>query len=267
MKVELASAKECQAALIDAITTVSKKMSNVKIIDPKFLSFIKEEITWIKSCNYTELQEYQEVDRIGRVTKVNNDGPQKLRKNSDQRYAIYEVLTQYNKNLESNNKIDFQDMALLALKQANRKAVKKYTHILIDESQDLSRVQLEFLRALYNEKKYSSITFIADVAQSIYPQAWLVKNRSFTTIGYDMTGKSNSLSKNYRTTTQIAQAAFSLIKKDEDLLEDSNFVRPSLIDKQGEYPIYKCFNNKEEEGKYVAELIVQILRIGIILRT
>jgi len=255
MKVELATAHECQAALIDAITTVSKKMANVKIIDPKFLYFIKEEIIRIKSCNYTELQEYQEVDRIGRVTKVNNDGPQKLRKNSDQRYAIYEVLTQYNKNLESNNKIDFQDMALLALKQANRKAVKKYTHILIDESQDLSRVQLEFLRALYNEKKYSSITFIADVAQSIYPQAWLVKNRSFTTIGYDMTGKSNSLSKNYRTTTQIAQAAFSLIKKDEDLLEDSNFVRPSLIDKQGEYPIYKCFNNKDEEGKYVADLI------------
>lgn len=255
LKVDLATAHDCQSALIDAITTVSKKMANVKIIDPKFLSFIKEEIIWIKSCNYTELQEYQEVDRIGRVSKVNNDGPQKLRKNSDQRYAIYEVLIQYNKNLQSKNKIDFQDMALLALKQSRRKVVKKYTHILIDESQDLSRVQLEFLKSLYNEKNYSSITFIADVAQSIYPQAWLVKNRSFTTIGYDMTGKSNSLSKNYRTTTQIAQAAFSLIKKDKDLIEDSNFVKPSLIDKQGEYPIYKGFSNKDEEGRYVANLI------------
>ena len=192
VKLEVASKQDCQSALIDAITVVSKKMTNIRIIDPKFLSFIRDEITWIKSCNYTELQEYQDVDRVGRVSKLNNDGPQKLRKNSDQRYAIYEVLQQYNKNLEVKNKIDFQDTGLLALKQANKKPIKKYTHILIDESQDLSRVQLEFLKALYNEKDYSSLTFIADVAQSIYPNAWLVKNRSFTSLGYDMTGKSNS---------------------------------------------------------------------------
>ncbi|WP_154698290.1 UvrD-helicase domain-containing protein, partial [Clostridium botulinum] len=180
-----------------------------KIINQKYFQFIKEEIMWIKSCNYMELEEYQSVDRIGRVRKLNNDGPQKLRKNSKQRNAIFEVLLRYDKNLKKINKVDFQDMALIALAQAKKYPIDKYTHILIDESQDLTRVQLEFLKALYNEKEYSSITFISDVAQSIYPQAWLVKNRSFTSLGYDMKGKSNSLSKNYRTTTQIAQAAFS----------------------------------------------------------
>ena len=74
-----------------------------------------------------------------------------------------------------------------------------------------------------------------------------------------MTGKSNSLSKNYRTTTQIAQAAFSLINSDEDLLEDDNFVKPNLIDKQGEYPIYKNFKSKNEEGSYLAQLITKNL--------
>jgi SOS-response transcriptional repressor LexA len=165
----------------------------------------------------------------------------------------------YDSNLKNINKIDFQDMALLALAQAKKHPTGKYTHILIDESQDLSRVQLEFLKALYNEKAYSSIIFISDVAQSIYSQAWLIKNRSFTTLGFDMTGKSNSLSKNYRTTTQIAQAAFSLINSDEDLLEDINFVKPNLIDKQGEYPIYKNFKTKNEEGLYIAQLITKNL--------
>lgn len=260
LKLEIASSKDSQNALVDAIHYVANKYEDIKIIDPRFLQFIKEEIQWIKSCNYMELQEYQSVDRVGRVRKVNNDGPQKLRKNSKQRNAIYEVLLKYNNNLEKLNKLDFQDMSLLALKQARKNPINKYTHILIDESQDLSRVQLEFLKTLYNEKSYSSITFIADVAQSIYPQAWLVKNRSFTSIGYDMKGKSNSLSKNYRTTTQIAQAAFSLIKKDEDLIEDDNFVKPNLIDKQGEYPIYKNFDNKEDECSYISSLILKDLR-------
>jgi SOS regulatory protein LexA len=260
LKLEIANSKDSQNALIDAIHYVANKYEDVNIIDPRFLQFIKEEILWIKSCNYMELQEYQSVDRVGRVRKVNNEGPQKLRKNSKQRAAIYEVLLKYNNNLEKINKLDFQDMSLLALKQVKENQINKYTHILIDESQDLTRVQIEFLKTLYNEKSYSSITFIADVAQSIYPQAWLVKNRSFTSIGYDMKGKSNSLSKNYRTTTQIAQAAFSLIKKDEDLIEDDNFVKPNLIDKQGEYPIYKNFDNKEDECSYISSLILKDLR-------
>ncbi len=266
VNLEIAFQKECQEQLIDAINFVSKSFEEIKIINQKYFQFIKEEITWIKSCNYMELEEYQSVDRIGRVRKINNDGPQKLRKNSKQRNAIFEVLLIYDKNLNKINKVDFQDMALIALAQAKKYPIDKYTHILIDESQDLTRVQLQFLKALYNEKEYSSITFISDVAQSIYPQAWLVKNRSFTSLGYDMKGKSNSLSKNYRTTTQIAQAAFSLINSDEDLIQDDNFVKPNLIDKQGEYPVYRNFKNSNEEASYICNLITKNLMKGYSLK-
>lgn len=254
-KVALATQTDTHNALIDAISDVSSRYPDVKIIDYRNFAFLKEEINWIKSCNYLDLYEYQTVDRLGRVSKANQDGPQKIRKNSEQRNAIFEVLNIYNNNLKKVGKIDFNDMNILALEQAKKAPKKKYTHILIDECQDLSRVQLEFLKALYNEKEYSSITFITDVAQSIYPQAWLVKNRSFTSLGYDMTGKSNSLSKNYRTTTQIAQAAYSLIKKDQELIEDDNFVKPNLIDKQGDYPIYRSFRSKDDEGNYISKLI------------
>lgn len=260
LNLKLSNRKEAQQALIDAITTVSKKFPDVKIIDTKFLDFIKEEILWIKACNYMDLHEYQGVDRIGRVSKLSSEGPQKLRKNSEQRYAIYQVLEQYDENLRKINRLDFQSINLMALEQVRKKPLKKYTHILIDESQDLSKVQLEFLKELYNEKPYSSITFIADIAQSIYSQSWLIKNRSFTSIGYDMTGKSISLSKNYRTTTQIAQAAFSLITKDEELIVDDNFVKPSLIDKQGKYPIYINFKDEASEASYVADLINKKLK-------
>jgi hypothetical protein len=71
---------------------------------------------------------------------------------------------------------------------------------------------------LYNGKDYSSLLFIADTAQSIYSHSWLTKGRSFASIGFDMTGKSNILAKNYRTTTQIAQASYSLIENDLEIV-------------------------------------------------
>ena len=252
---KIATKFQVQKALKDSIISNSKKYTDIDLLDVKNLSFIRDEILWIKSCNYTVLEEYQNVDRIGRTNQNSSEGPQKLRKNSRQREAIFAVMSDYNENLREESLIDFQDMAAIALKYVSSNNCRRYTHILIDESQDLSRVQLEFLKALYNEKEYSSITFLADVAQSIYLQAWLTKNRSFTTIGYNMSGKSNSLSKNYRTTTQIAQAAYSLIEKDEELVSDSNFVKANLIDRQGEYPIYVNFRNSLEEGEYVCSLI------------
>lgn len=255
INLEVASKFEIQKALRDSIIYNLKKYTDVNLLDLKNLSFIRDEIVWIKSCNYTVLEEYQNADRIGRTNQYSGDGPQKLRKNSRQREALFSVMNTYNKILREKSLIDFQDMGAIALDYVNKHNSKKYTHILIDESQDLSRVQLEFLKSLYNEKEYSSITFLADVAQSIYLQAWLTKNRSFTSIGYNMSGKANSLSKNYRTTTEIARAAYSLIEKDEDLINDSNFVKANLIDKHGDYPIYKNFRNSKEEAEYIFSLV------------
>ena len=247
--------KKRQNILNQSILEMSKLHSDVKVLDVQNSRFLKEEIDWIKACNYMEIEEYQNVDRIGRMGQKNADGPQKLIKNSPTRRAIFELMQHYTKNLIKNDFIDFPDMALIALKQAKVKPLYKFTHILIDESQDLSKVQLEFLRCMYNEKSYSSIMFVADTAQSIYPSAWLVKGRSFTTIGFDMTGKSNALAKNYRTTTQIAEAAYSLIENDTNIVDDDNFVKPSLIDKQGSYPIFKSFENSKEENQYLADLV------------
>ncbi len=95
-------------------------------------------------------------------------------------------------------------------------------------------------------KDYSSILFVADTAQSIYDASWLIKGRSFTSIGLDMTGKSNSLAKNYRTATQIAEAAYSLNQGDGEIMGDDNFVKPSLIDKQGTYPVFRFFTLEDE---------------------
>ncbi|MBV7273768.1 repressor LexA [Clostridiaceae bacterium UIB06] len=238
-----------------AIAELSKVYIDVSILDIRNSKFLLDEVEWIKACNYMELEEYQSVDRMGRAIKKGNESPQKLMKNSRTREAIFNLMLLYRKKLKSEGYLDFQDMALIALYQVKKSSIKKYTHIIVDESQDLTRVQLEFLKHLQLEKEYSSFMFVADNAQSIYTHSWLVKGRSFSSIGFDMKGKSNILAKSYRTTTQISQAAYSLIEKDSNVVEDDNFVKPSLIDKQGTYPIYRRLLNEEEQAAYVANQI------------
>lgn len=107
---------ERRRILIDCILTVKKIYPDVKLIEQRNSGFLLDEIEWIKSCNYTELSEYQSVDRTGRSSNE-GDGPQKLRKNSRVREAIFELMTFYNKAMREKGKIDFNDMALIVLKK------------------------------------------------------------------------------------------------------------------------------------------------------
>lgn len=198
-KLTIASEKECENELRKAIITVTERYGKrkINILNLDLAQFIHEEVKWIKSCNYINLEEYKSANRLGRVSKISSDVSKILRKNSKQRQAIYEILVEYNNNLKKLNKIDSQDIELLALEEATKNPSLNYTHIFIDDCQDLTKVQLEFLKELYNEKSYSSITFIADNILSINPNAWIIKGRSFASLGYDMKGKCISLNEVY----------------------------------------------------------------------
>ncbi|GCD11648.1 3'-5' exonuclease [Clostridium tagluense] len=259
--------------IVKAIFDAKKYYADVKILEQGNVNFILEEIGWIKACRYLNVEEYQNADRIGRMSNQIVEGPQKLQKNSRTRSAIFKVMELYDFSMRASKKVDFNDVSLMALEQVRKRPIKKYTHIICDESQDFTRVQLEFIYALANNKNYSSTMFVSDNAQGIYPQSWMVKGRSFSSVGFDVKGRSNSLAKNYRTTTQIAEAAYSLLEKDPLITEDENYVKPSLLDKQGVYPVFKMFENKSMEASYVSKLINKLSKeykygdIAVIART
>ena len=239
--------KNCAAEL-------GKKFPNTGLMDPQNAAFLKDELDWIRSCNYMELSEYQNVDRLGRQSMKQAEGPQRLRKNSETRQAIYELMLAVDARLDEEGLIDFKLRDILVLNRAREVSVPKYTHIIVDETQDLTRVQLQLLQLLHKEGDYSSIFFVIDTAQSIYSHSWLVRGRSFTSIGLDLKGKGTILSKNYRTTTQIAKAAYSLIEG-TDVVEDEYFVEPALLDRQGQFPVCRHFVSEKNEAEFVAEEI------------
>ena len=254
VKYDIAKPYTERNALKKAIAQLQEQYPEVPLLSPKNSSFLLDEINWIKACDIPDLDTYQQIDRIGRASE-GEAAPQKLLKNSKTREAIYELLELYDKLLAKEGYVDFKTMNLMALEEAAEAPFKKYAHIMIDESQDLSKVQLKFLKLLHLDKDYASIMFVADNTQSIYSHSWLGKGRPYTTIGYDMSGRARTLSKNYRTTTQISQAAYGLIEQDEAILGNIDFVKPSLIDRDGHAPIYQYFTDYQKQADFLTEEI------------
>ena len=248
---------KARKVLQQAILKVKPYYEKIKLLSLKNSNFLMDELEWIKACNIPDLETYQEIDRIGR-SNGGEGNPQKLFKNSETREAIYRLMETYDKHLLHEGLVDFKTMNKLALQEAEEKVFRPYTHILIDESQDLSKVQLKFLTLLHADKTYASIMFVADNTQSIYSQSWLGKGRPYTTIGYDMSGKARTLSKNYRTTTEISKAAYDLIENDVHIKGNVDFVRPSLIDRHGHAPIYRIFANQKKQTEFVIDEIKKL---------
>ncbi|MCM3359238.1 transcriptional repressor LexA [Psychrobacillus sp. MER TA 171] len=243
--------------MIKAIHKVQQQYPKSKILRPKNSDFLFDEVTWINACQIEDVETYQQMDRIGRATG-GSGSPQKLTKNSDLRKAIFELMETFNEMLGKEGFVTYKQMNIMALREAQQINHGRYTHIIIDESQDLTRVQLEFLKCIYQEKAYSSILFVADNTQSIYSQSWLGKGRPYTSIGYDMSGKSRTLSKNYRTTTEISKAAYQLIENDSTINMNVDFVKPSLIDRHGHQPIYRFFTTSQEQLAFLVNEIQTI---------
>lgn len=255
IKLKIASGGNINAAIQRAISRVQKDFSDVSFLMSNPLGFLKDEIEWIKACDIPDLETYQEIDRIGR-SEGGSGNPQKLGKNSRIRESIYTVMEISDELLCKDQLVDFKTMNKLALEEVRLSDGPKFTHIIIDESQDLSKVQLKFIKYLYADKPYASVMFVADNTQSIYAQSWLGKGRSYTTVGFDMSGKSRTLSKNYRTTTEISKTAYSLVEKDEHINGNIDFVKPALIDRHGHKPIY----HYSQENRGQTEFIINEIR-------
>src|SRR5699024_9836792 len=257
LSLEIVSDAMERQTIQQAILKLQEEYQNIKVLSLKNQNFLLDEIAWIKACDIPDLETYQGIDRIGRAN--GGDGtPQKLTKNSETRAAIYHLMELYDSYLRHHEFVDFKTMNQIALQEVTEGDHYPYTHIIIDESQDLSKVQLKFLKALHADKSYASLMFVADNTQSIYSQSWLGKGRPYTTLGYDMSGKARTLSKNYRTTTEISKAAYSLIENDEQIKGNIDYVAPSLIDRHGHAPIYQFFMNEQNQAEFLLHEIYRL---------
>lgn len=114
-------------------------------------------INLIKSNNYT-------IDEITDIIKHNpNEYSNMFILN-----LILPIYNSYNKFLNENNMIDFNDMINLASECINEnKFVHNYNYVIVDEYQDISKSRYNLLLSLRNQKDYK-LFCVGDDWQSIY---------------------------------------------------------------------------------------------------
>ena len=182
--------------------------------------------------------EYLEAKRTGRGTTD--------RVSKTDKETIWKIYSDYNSHLKANSLVDFDDYALLSLNiiQSKNNFQAPFTHIIIDEAQDLSKAQIIVISKIVSDET-KSISIIADAAQRIYKSGF-----TWSEVGLNVRGRTIEFKINYRNTIQIANAAISLLSKETD---NEDFTEVKGARRGGTKPIVGYFNNWNEQTKYLIE--------------
>lgn len=206
-------------------------------ITNKSTDFFVSEISWMKGKAFINKSEYIDSKRTGRGTTD--------RVTKSDKEVIWNIYTDYNKKLQDYNQVDFDDYALECLKiiDSNPDFVRPFTHIIVDEAQDLSKAQILVISKLVSEET-RSISIIADAAQRIYKSGF-----TWGEVGLNVRGgRTIEFKINYRNTVPIAKAAISLLSKET---ENEEFTEVKQARRGGEKPVVGYFSTWEEQELYI----------------
>ena len=173
---------------------------------------------------------------------------------------VYEL---YEDTLKKNNSIDFDDLLLLPIKlfRENPNILQNYQerfqYILIDEYQDTNEAQYILTKMI--SAKYRNICCVGDVDQSIYSfRGANYKNILNFEKDYK-DAKTIKLEQNYRSTTNILDAANDVIKNNKERKDKKLWSDKGTGEK---ITYYRAFNGIDE-AQYVAREIKNLINNGI----
>ena len=161
--------------------------------------YLRDEVTAVlKGCGVDTLEQYLGLERTGRRTPFT--APMR-----EQAWALRE---DWDRRLSEAGIIDFPDVIRRARDLARRRPQPAYRAAIIDESQDLTLVGLQLIRALVNGEagadRPDGLFIVGDGAQKIYPGGFTLAQA-----GVDVRGNSFVLRVNYRNTREIIDAALA----------------------------------------------------------
>ncbi len=208
----------------------------------EFIDGIRSEISKIKS------------ERIDIKTYYSMNCPE------EQFQRIY---LEYTNKMRQQRLIDFDDILLytyeLLIKRPDILKIwqDKYQYILIDEFQDINRIQYDIIRML--AKPQDNLFIVGDDDQSIYqfrgarPEIMLNFPKDYKKAEQVL------LNYNYRSQKEIVKAALRVIGNNE-----KRFKKEILATREGTAPVVaEKFPSQEEEGERIIELIRKYRAQGI----
>jgi DNA helicase-2/ATP-dependent DNA helicase PcrA len=121
------------------------------------------------------------------------------------------VYKQYQEILRQNNSCDFDDLLILARDCLLHEDCKKYysnlwTHILVDEVQDTSKIQYDIITKLYDPQLTKTMFLVGDKSQSVY--SWRNAHpQNIDDFIKTYNAKTKFLSYNYRSCSDVINIA------------------------------------------------------------
>ena len=129
-----------------------------------------------------------------------------------------------------------------------------FDYVLIDEAQDLSKVQSEIMKLIWPADTLNNMTIVGDYKQAIYGFRGSKSN-----VMAELTQYYNAeifhLNINYRSTASILNAANAVLPSDEVLIPNKKT--------KGKEPVFSVADNPAKEAKSVVESIVKLRNEGI----
>lgn len=138
------------------------------------------------------------------------------------------------------------------------KSTKPFTHIVVDEAQDLGVPELKMIAAISPDNP-QALFFAGDLGQRIFqePFSWLG-------LGIDVRGRSHTLTVNYQTSHQIRRAADQLLPqvvRDVDGIEEDRRGTVSVFN--GPDPTVLVHSSKEDEITAIGLAIQEAIDGGL----
>lgn len=211
----------------------------------------------VDAWNLRDPESYTNVPRIGRRGRLG----------AKQREALWPVFEAV-RNLLTARSLQTLSQLYAAVEDAYAdRPDKPFTHVVIDEAQDLGVGELRMMRELASGP--NALFFAGDLGQRIFqlPFSWLA-------LGVDVRGRSSGLKINYRTSRHIRETADHLLPRkvsDADGIEDDRTDAQSVF--EGPPPMIAVCADENAEIAKVADFIkasvadgAEPSEIGVIVR-
>ncbi len=173
----------------------------------------------------------------------------------DKHEGTKRLLGQYQKL--KGDRLDYDDLLLLALKKLRKEKAqrKAWSHILVDEAQDLDPVQIKLIRLLGGKRP--NITFFLDYNQAIFSFKGAVPDEIARIANIYPNTRKFYLLRNHRSTGRILDSANRLIRINGS--ENSSIP----MREEGADPVWVKVADESAEAELAAEIAGELIRGGL----
>jgi len=213
---------------------------------------LREAVRYLKCLQAIRVERLDDISILERLEKNN------IKNAKSYRYLLSLIQKAYMDELNKQKAIDFDDMIIKAINTLNSgKFLPKWTHILVDEFQDISAARMELINTLVAKSHSVRLTVVGDDWQSIY--RFSGGKLELTTQFEKRVGSCSktTLQKTFRYNNSIAHTAGEFVMQNPEQYK-KNVVTHSKVDTPQVYLLDSLVNGGENLELKTAQTIEKI---------